>query len=344
MLSRKLPLSSLIDLCRALRHYLTAGLQLLDVFQQQARRGPLLVRPVAGRIAEHLQTGQSLKQALKQESDRFPPLFLAMAGIGEETGMLPEVFAEMEKFYTRQQQLRRDFLRRIAWPVIQLVLAILTITGLIFILGMLPRNPGQPPFDPLGLGLSGPGGALIFLGVVAGSIAVIGVGCWLLRRLVRGRGWIDGVLLRVPAVGPCLQSLAMSRFCLALRLTTETGMSIMDAVRLSLRATGNNAFTAWTGPIQASLRDGEELTRSLANCTLFPEEFLTVMAVAEESGQIAEVLRHQGNHYDEESGRRLTTLTAAAGYLVWLLVGAILIFAIFRLFGAYLGAIQQYLP
>ncbi len=64
-----------------------------------------------------------------------------------------------------------------------------------------------------------------------------------------------------------------------------------------------------------------------------------VLAVAEESGQLAEVLQHQGAHYDEEAGRKLTALTAVAGYGVWLLVGVVIVFAIFRLFSSYLGAL-----
>lgn len=340
LLSHQLSLSILIDLCRSLRHYLGAGLQLPEVFQQQARRGAEPMRPVASRIAQQLEEGHSLKQALKPESDLFPPLFLAMASIGEETGMLPEVFAELEKFYLRQQQLRRDFRRQISWPVIQLGLAILTITGLIFILGMLPQQPNQKPYDPLGLGLFGASGALIFLLVVSALVAAGFGAYWLMRQKFLTNPEADAFLLRLPLLGPCLRTLALGRFCLALRLTTETGMSIIEAMRLSLRATGNNAFIDWTTPIQSALHDGQTLTASMALCDLFPEEFLTVMTVGEESGQEAEVLRHQGEHYDEEAGRKLAALTAALGYGVWLLVGAIIIFAIFRLFASYLAMLN----
>ncbi len=346
ILSPQLPLPVLIDLCRSLRHCLTAGLKLLDAFQQQSRRGPAPLRPVAGRIALVLQEGKSLKQALKKERDLFPPLFLAMAGIGEETGMLPEVFGELEKFYIRQQQLRRDFRKQISWPVIQLTLAIFTIAGLIFILGLLPASPlpNQQRYDPLGLGLFGPSGALIFLAAVAGVVSACVGGFWLVRRMFRTKPWADSVALGLPLVGPCLRTLALGRFCLALRLTTETGMSIIEAMRLSLRATSNNAFMAWTPVIQSALHDGQALTASLAQCPLFPEEFLAVMTVAEESGQLAEVLRHQGTHYDEEAGRKLAALTAALGYGVWVLVGIIIIFAIFRIFGSYLSILNGLLP
>ena len=37
--SSRLPLSSVIELCRVLRHYLGAGLTLRDAFRKQAARG-----------------------------------------------------------------------------------------------------------------------------------------------------------------------------------------------------------------------------------------------------------------------------------------------------------------
>src|SRR4051812_18816517 len=98
MTSSRLPLSSLIELCRALKHSLGAGLTLRDVFRQQARSGPGPVRPAATRITAALDQGSDLEEALKREADAFPPLFLALVSVGEQTGMLPELFAELEKY------------------------------------------------------------------------------------------------------------------------------------------------------------------------------------------------------------------------------------------------------
>src|SRR5436853_2871418 len=74
--SSAVPLNSLVLLCRALRHGLSAGLSLLDVFRQQALKGPAGVRPVAAEITLALEKGESLQDALKEHPERFPPLFL----------------------------------------------------------------------------------------------------------------------------------------------------------------------------------------------------------------------------------------------------------------------------
>ena len=339
---KRLSLSNLTDLCRDLRHYLGAGLSVADAFKHQAKKGPAPLRAVAERVAVELRRGHSLARALQREANAFPPLMLALVDVGEASGMLAEVFAELEKYFARQMQLRRQFFSQITWPVTQFVLAVLVLATLIFFLGIINERhePNSPPYDPLGLGLSGAKGAFIFLGVVFGTLAGI-AGCYyFLTRVLRQREAVDSLLLRVPAIGPCLRSLALARFCLGLRLTFETGMSVGAALRLALRATGNEAFAAKTGAVEASVETGADLTSTLSATNLFPEEFVHILAVGEESGRLTDVLRHQGDHYHEESGRRLTALTKVAGFGVWLLVAVLIIFAIFRLYSSYLGALN----
>jgi type IV pilus assembly protein PilC len=337
LFSSRLSLSNLIELCRSLRHYLGAGLPIVDAFRQQAGKGALAVRPVAARITAALEKGDSLEDALQREERFFPPLFLALSRVGEQTGMTAEVFADLEKYFLRQRTLWRQFVAQSTWPVVQFFLAIFVLAGLILIMGLIAESRGGEPLDPLGLGLAGPSGAMIFLGVVFGILFGIGAIYLLMKRSLRGSVALDEFLLRLPAIGPCMRALALTRFCMALRLTTETGMSILKAMRLSLQATGNQAFVAQSEQVEGKLRRGGELTNALAASGLFPEDFQHMMNVAEESGTLSEVLAHQTEHYHEESGRRLAALTSAAGYGLWLLVAIIIIVAIFRIYSFYLG-------
>ena len=104
LLSSRIPLPRLIDLCHVLRHNLDAGLTLVRVFEQQSLRGSEAVRPLATRVAVQLKRGQSLEAALADEKDLLPPLFLTLVAIGEQTGNLPEVLESLESFYRTQSE------------------------------------------------------------------------------------------------------------------------------------------------------------------------------------------------------------------------------------------------
>src|ERR1700677_4123228 len=165
LFSARLSLGDLAGLSRVLRHNLSAGLSVLDVFRQQSQRGPRDVRPVAERVAASLATGESLSAALMKAEHAFPPLFLSLTHVGEETGNLPEVFKELEHYFQLELKLRRQFISQSIMPVLQFFFAIFIIAGLIWVLSMIAAN--RPGSKPIALfGLTGGRGALIFLASV----------------------------------------------------------------------------------------------------------------------------------------------------------------------------------
>jgi type IV pilus assembly protein PilC len=340
LFSSRLPLSSLIDTCRTLRHYLGAGLTMRDVFRQLARKGRADVRPLAQRVLVHVEHGESLEDALAHEKALLPPLFLSLATVGEQTGNLPEIFRELEQYFILQRKLHRQFWSQSFWPIFQFFTAIFVIAGMIYLIGILTPS-GSTPYDPLGFGLTGPSGAGIFLAIALGTVAAVVVGFFVATRVLKQGARVDAFLLRVPAVGPCLRALALTRYCLAQRLTLETGMPIKTAARLSMTGTGNAAFAAAADVVLAGLKRGDELTDCLTRTGLFPADFLHMLAVGEESGRLTEILEHQGDYYQEESARRLTALTQAASWGVWLLTAVFIVFFIFRIALTYIGMIDR---
>jgi type II secretory pathway component PulF len=332
LFSSQLPLKNLIEFCRVLRHNLGAGLSIVKVFRQQADRGNMQIRPIAGRIGEELEKGESLESALKQERQHFPGMFVSLAVVGEQSGNLPEVLAELEKYFLVQQKLGREFRQQIAWPVFQFVVAGLVIPAMILLLSLFNSK-----FDPLGFGLTGVSGAITFMLLFYGTPVLLIIAYKILTRSLSGAASVHAVLLRLWALGPCMQAIALMRFCLALRLTMETAMPIKRALRLSLAATGNAAFEVQTGSVEEAIRDGEDLSLALNRTRVFPEDFLGIITNAEEGGRLVEVLANQADYYEEEAGRRMKILSVVAGWAVYAFIAAIIIFMIFRIFMSIYG-------
>jgi type II secretory pathway component PulF len=337
LFSKQMPLPSVIAICRALRHNLGAGLTLVQVFRQQAERGPSGVRPLAGRVLAGLEKGDCLSDTLANEKGVLPHLFLSLVKVGEETGHLAEIFGELENYYILQDKLRKQFRSQTMLPVIQLGLAFLILAGLIFILGMIASARNSRPIAIFGL--SGTQGAVLFLLFSFGSVVLLLILYRTAGRAARQKPTVDALLLRLPGVGPCLEALVMGRFTMALHITMDSGMPIARALRLSLLATGNSAFTAQTETITQAVKNGTPVVEALTRSGLFSLEFLSVAAVGEEGGRFPEVMRQQSDYYHEEAARRLTIATRLASMLVWLIYAAFMIWAIFNVASIYLGAL-----
>jgi type II secretory pathway component PulF len=329
LFSKQLPLPSLVELCRSLRHLVGVGMLVRDVFRQLSERGSRPLRPVAERIHAVLSRGDNLETALEAERQSFPPLFLATVVVGERTGNLAEVCTELEKYYQLQQQLQRRLKSQSIGPLLQFGLAVCIIALLIFVLGAIRDARGGPGMSVFGL--SGATGSLIFLGIVFGVLGAL-VGLYLLlTRKLRYTYALDKFSLTLPLIGPCREALALARFSLALRLTMESGLSVVEALRLSLEATGNAAYVAVAPVIRKAVKRGDDLTVAVIESGRFPEEFCNVLAVGEESGRIPEVMGQQAAYYQEEAGRRLKRLQTTAVWTAWLIYAAFMIFAIFNI-------------
>jgi type II secretory pathway component PulF len=340
LFSSRLPLAALVSLCQAFRVSLAAGLSLVDVFRQQTRKGPLAARPVVGRIADRLDRGESIEDVLKDEGKHFPPLFVGMISVGERSGALPEVFRELENYYREQLTLRRQFLSQIVWPVIQFLGAIAVICFMLLILGILAGDDPKNAFDPIGLGVGMPGVLkfLTIVGFLLGGLVMI----YLFATKVLGKtAAIHRFMLNVPVIGPCLHALALSRFCLALKLTMDSQLSTHKAMRRSLLATGNGAYEECADKASSAIKKGDDISQALTRCGVFPEDFLQIVATGEVSGQLPEVMGQQAGYYQEQASMRMKILTMFASFAVWGMVAVFIIFLIFRIALKYLGMIDD---
>lgn len=346
---RRLSTTALIEFTRSIRFFLTGGMTLRDAMRVLAERGSSRsVRGVASNLSRQLSAGWSLQGALEKQGRKFPPLFLALATVGEETGNLPEVMQDLENYYRTQQLLQRQLRSQMVLPVFQFVAAVCIIAGLIYVLGQLPQQRvmgREEKFDPLGIGLVGEDGAIRFIVYVFGTVALALFLFWLLRRLLSRRAIIERIILATPVVGRIVRALALTRFSFAMQLMLDSSMSILRTIRLAFSATDNAAFVAEAGRSEAVLQRGNSITTALTDARLFPVDYLSAVAIGEESGHLPEVMRQQAEYHEDVAKRGIALLNRLLGLFVWLAVAGFVIFLIYSLFkNMYLGQLEKVMP
>ena len=255
---------------------------------------------------------------------------------------------DIEKYYQLQQALQRQLWSQITLPVLQFVMAVFVVAGLIYILGQLPplQVAGKAEqTDALGLGLVGTDGAVAFLCYVFGGLAIALAILWALRKLFAGRTAYERAVLAIPFIGPTVRAIALTRFSFTMQLMLDSSLSILRTIKLAFAATDNAAFVARSDRAEAMLRRGNTLTATLTDSRLFSRDYLSTVAIGEESGHLPEVMRQQAEYYDDLAKRKLAVLNKTLGLMVWMLVAGVVIFIIFRLFNnLYLAPLNKYSP
>jgi type II secretory pathway component PulF len=327
---------TLSQVCRMLRTGLDAGLPIVRVFRQQAARGPYAARPLLTRVAERLADGDSLADALAPEKGHLPPLFVAMVGVGEETGQMGEILRELEEYFDQMQRLRRMFISQIAWPAFQLFAAIGVITLFLLAQGWFGLQ------DMLGFGV-GIRGAINWLSLVL----IVAVIAYLIytgtTRQLRFLASFERFTLALPGIGGALRAVLLSRFCLGAKLALGAGISTKRAMQLSFEAAGSSLYNQSFEHAKKGIKRGETVHEVLSRCSIFPQDFLDVVSVGEEAGSLPESLGKQAMNYQEDAAIRLKLLTQSGAMLVYFLVAAFLIMMIFRIFSAAYAPVNELL-
>jgi len=341
-MAAKLPPNALIAWCRALRHGVDIGLPLPKIFNQQAKSGPPVGRELAATLAKRTAEGESLAQAVSSDGGSFPMLFTELVAVGERTGRLTETFETLEHYFETVVDGRRKLRAALVYPVISYFGGIFVIAAMLLVLGLIAPADGKG-FDPLGLGLLGVRGALIWLFCCGSFTIAIVVAFHVIRDNETIRAKLESKLLRVPGLGQCFRSFALQRFSLGLHMTGEAGLKADESLRLSFRAACNDAYGKHGEPSAKAARKGKEIAPTLRDCgtNLFPTEYVDAVQVGEVSGRLPEIMEKQAKFYQEDAARKTKTLAMFLGGAVYALIGLMLIVLILRILMSIGGVYQD---
>jgi type II secretory pathway component PulF len=337
----RIKLQNLAGLCRRLAIALSSGIDARRVFKREAEDASNpAVRAQLTEISEAISQGESVTDAVRPLGDYFPALFHDMVEVGEHTGSLAEVFRHLAEHYEEQVRLRRSFISSISGPILQFVSALVVISGVILILGVLPTGPSGQPNDILGLGLIGTSGFIIFWLYIA---FFLGVGFYVFQASRRGLMWtvpLQKAVLRIPQLGKAIATISLAQMAWTMELTMESGMDVLKAIPLWFRSTRNAYYIEHSEKVVEQVRRGDEIHEALAETGAFPPDFLSQVEVGEQSGRLPEAMKSLSKDYHEQAQLAIRLLTTIAGRSVWGLVAAMIVFMIFRMFSTYIGALN----
>jgi type II secretory pathway component PulF len=342
LFSPRIRLKSLAQLCQRLATATRAGLGDRRIWRSEAERGGAWQRAHVGDVSDQLDRGVSVADAIAHTGDYFPRMFRQVVAIGDATGQLDRAYRKLAEHYEHMIAARRTFFGALAWPAIQLGLALVVIGIVIWISGALGLKDMQgEPLDMFGFGLIGHRGLMLYIAALA-FLAI----CLLLfieasRRGMLWTRFLERSVLRVPVIGGAIRTLALARFTWALQLVLDTAMDLRKAFPLALDATGNDYYRRQGPRIARSIEQGMSITQALAATGAFPRELLDAIEVGEQSGMLAETMQRQSTEYRQRAAMAISVLAQAFGYLVWIAVAVFIIMLIFRVFSMYVGTIES---
>jgi type IV pilus assembly protein PilC len=301
-------------------------LRSLAVLEEQTAK-PRLKKAIADARAD-IEGGTSLSAAFGKHDTIFPTLMIAMIRAGETGGFLDSALERIAVNFEKDAALRAKIKSALTYPVLVLVFSVVMVAAvLMFIVPVFEKM-----FKQLGGTLPAPtqmivsaSHAMVWLGPLLLAVVVVLTVAYkqAVRRQPRFRLAVDRIKLRLPVFGKLFAKIAIGRFTRNLGTLLGVGVPVMQALGVVGATTGNAVISEAMLDLQASVRDGQPMSRPLRNHKIFPQMVTQMIEVGEESGQISQMLDKVADFYDREVDSAAEALTASIEPIMVLFMGII---------------------
>ena len=329
--------ASLSLVWRELAALLRAGVPLMRALQLVAdSSADEPVRAALLRISRDLDNGHNLVAAAEHEhraSGLVTPYDVAMLQVGEQTGRLPEAFADLHRqreFALSTSEQVGAALRYPAFVIVTCLMAVVIVN--LWVIPSFAKVFAQaraelPVLTQVLLGMS----KLMLKGWPYGLALAVGgtVGCkrWLATE--RGRLWWDQHKLRLPIVGRILEGIVLARLSGSLASAISAGLTINDALTVAARTLGNTWYERQLMQMCTELARGTSFTAAARNMGVLPPTMLQLFSIGDESGSLEELMREISVHYQSEVDYAIKRLSATLEpILIWFLGIGVLVLAL----------------
>ncbi len=305
---RRVRLKVLVGFYSQLSDLLRAGVPVLRALDVLARKsGNLLMAEILKEIHNDVSGGEPLADAMAKHPNAFTNLAIAMVRAGEQGGFLEDVLTRISVLTERQDELRNKLIGSMIYPMVLLFVGLSVVTGLMT--WVVPRLRGlldrvEKPFvTTLLFGMSDlvvAHGAYIGGGLVIAIIIAIPA-----LKSPRTKEWLDRVQLKVPVMGQIILMVAVCRFCRILGTMLHNGVPILSALKISKDSAGNVILAEQIERAAENVQRGEPLAAPLGSSGLFPTDIVDMIAVAEESNNLENVLVQIADSNEARTGRQI---------------------------------------
>jgi type IV pilus assembly protein PilC len=318
----------IIQMTKNLSTMLSAGLSIsraLSVIERQS--GNKRLKAIVEGLSESIKKGSSFHESLAVYPKVFPEIFVAMARAGEESGSLSEALSIVGIQMEHSAELVRKVKGAMIYPSI--VITAIVIVGILMLIYVVPTLTST--FASLGVQLPLATRIIVALSdfmvanvaLVFASLIVLVAGGISFVRSKQGSALVISCALYLPVVGELIRETYTARAARTLSSLLSSGVPVLDALSITKEVVHARAFAKVIEEAEARVKKGEPLSVSFSEHTrLYPILMSEMLAVGEETGKVAPMLKQIAEFYEEDVAEKTKDLSTIIEPVLILLIGA----------------------
>ena len=326
---QKIKPSDIAIFTRQLATMMKSGIPLVQSFEivGESLENPSM-RELVGQIRDDVAAGNNFADCIRKHPRHFDDLFCNLVDAGEQSGALETMLDRLATYKEKSEALKAKIKKAMNYPIAVVCVA-LVVTGILLV-KVVPQfattfssfGAELPAFTQFVLGLSDLAIAHWWKVLIA-----VGVGGYAFKeakhRSQTFADMVDRISLKLPIVGPILDSSCYARFARTLSTTFSAGVPLVDALESVAGATGNIVYSTATRKIRDDVTTGQQLNFAIKNTTLFPVMITQMVGIGEESGALDGMLDKCAVYYEAEVDNAVDGLTALMEPMIMAVLGVL---------------------
>lgn len=337
--SNKVSNQDLVMFCFQMQQLSSAGVPLLECLNdmRESNTNPYFQK-VLGAVTAEVEGGKLLSEALAEHPSVFSDVFVSLINAGEQTGQLPVVFNNLFETIRWQDELMSQTKKLLAYPAF---VAVVVLGAVAFLMTYLVpqmvsflRNMGQelPWNTKLLIAVSNAFVNYWWLFIGLPVLLVLGLAT-MIKSNPLARYRFDMLKLNMPVTGPILHKIIMARFARYFALMYQTGIPILDAIKICENIVGNRVVADALSRAHAQINAGDSMSESFQNAGLFPPLVVRMIKVGENTGALDKSLLNISYFYDRDVNDSMQKMLKMIEPALTVVLGAILAFIMFSVLG-----------
>lgn len=331
--SPRVKIDSLAIYCRQLAVMVNAGIAVNRALRFCSRGEDHNLNLVMNRVAEEVEGGKSVSQALGEQPRVFGNIFIALVKAGETSGNLDIALKKLADLLEKTVGMQKKVQSTLAYPAVIFVVAVCVVAFFTFYImpQMIPVFESMNTTLPLPTRMmmwiantlrnpwvSGP----LAVGMVVGSIMLFNV-YQNLDKTPEIRYYVDQYLLRIPVVGPLFKLSTQARVLFTMATLLDSGVSLAETLLVVEKVANNEVYSRRIKWAREALLQGSSVFAALESHEVFAPMALHMIKVGEETGTLAEMVRRIGEMYEEDVEHTLDQLSSLIEPLIMAVMGLV---------------------
>jgi len=336
----RISLKDLLTFTQELGNLLDSGLPIdraLYVLSEHSEKKAM--KSVVREVYIDIQKGNTLSYAMGRHKI-FPRVYINMIKAGESGGILEVVIKRLVSFLETSMSFKEEIISAMIYPIL-----LSGVGGLAVAVLMLYVVPNfSKIFSDMGQTLPLPTLMLIKVSGLFSSywwaiVAAIALVIFTIRgygKTAEGKSYIDSLKLKVPVLNKLTMKLIISRFSRTLGTLLQSGVPILEAIRISRDVIDNDAISKKLFLLEEGVSKGRGISQPMKESGVFPPIFNQMVIVGEEAGKLEETFLLIAERFEAETRnliKRFVSLFEPALILIMgVVVGLIVISMLLGIF------------